>query len=238
MDADGGMSKYPGNKAGAKYDTGYCDAQCPCDIKFINGEANCEGWGPSPSDKNSGAGKYGTCCNEMNIWEANRISTVYTPHVCTVERQTRCEGSDCGLHTGFCDKAGCDFNPYRLGDKTFFGPSNNFTVDSTKPFTVVTKFITADGTDNGDRFESTLLELLNDAKFVEILVKTTENTVGYSKPPYKFVGHMTVLNLLWYGVLLLSGLSCVIMQCYQVVSSVIIHLRFNNVQLSMGKLAA
>jgi cellulose 1,4-beta-cellobiosidase len=37
MDADGGMSKYPTNKAGAKYGTGYCDSQCPQDIKFING---------------------------------------------------------------------------------------------------------------------------------------------------------------------------------------------------------
>jgi cellulose 1,4-beta-cellobiosidase len=32
------------NKAGAKYGTGYCDAQCPHDIKFINGAANSEGW--------------------------------------------------------------------------------------------------------------------------------------------------------------------------------------------------
>lgn len=38
MDADGGLSKYSGNKAGAKYGTGYCDSQCPRDIKFINGE--------------------------------------------------------------------------------------------------------------------------------------------------------------------------------------------------------
>ena len=38
MDADGGMSKYSTNKAGAKYGTGYCDAQCPRDLKFINGE--------------------------------------------------------------------------------------------------------------------------------------------------------------------------------------------------------
>jgi len=37
MDADGGMAKYPTNLAGAKYGTGYCDAQCPQDIKFING---------------------------------------------------------------------------------------------------------------------------------------------------------------------------------------------------------
>jgi cellulose 1,4-beta-cellobiosidase len=40
MDADGGMAQYSGNKAGAKYGTGYCDAQCPKDIKFINGEVS------------------------------------------------------------------------------------------------------------------------------------------------------------------------------------------------------
>ena len=38
MDQDGGMSKFPTNKAGAKYGTGYCDSQCPRDIKFINGQ--------------------------------------------------------------------------------------------------------------------------------------------------------------------------------------------------------
>ena len=38
MDPDGGMSRFSGNKAGAKYGTGYCDTQCPHDIKFINGE--------------------------------------------------------------------------------------------------------------------------------------------------------------------------------------------------------
>jgi cellulose 1,4-beta-cellobiosidase len=40
MDADGGLSKYSGNKAGAKYGTGYCDSQCPRDLKFINGEVS------------------------------------------------------------------------------------------------------------------------------------------------------------------------------------------------------
>lgn len=44
MDEDGGMGRYPANKAGAAYGTGYCDAQCPHDIKFINGEANADGW--------------------------------------------------------------------------------------------------------------------------------------------------------------------------------------------------
>jgi cellulose 1,4-beta-cellobiosidase len=51
MDADGGVAKSNGaNKAGPKYGTGYCDAQCPRDIKFINGVANSQGWVPSPND--------------------------------------------------------------------------------------------------------------------------------------------------------------------------------------------
>jgi cellulose 1,4-beta-cellobiosidase len=40
MDADGGLSKYPSTKAGAKYGTGYCDAKCPHDVKFIDGEVS------------------------------------------------------------------------------------------------------------------------------------------------------------------------------------------------------
>ena len=182
MDADGGLSKFPGNKAGAKYGTGYCDAQCPHDLKFINGEANCEGWKPSSTDSNSGAGKYGTCCNEMDIWESNSISTAYTSHVCTVKGQTRCEGAQCGddsagqRHTGVCDKDGCDFNPYRLGDKTFFGPSPNFTIDTTKPFTVVTQFITADGTDTGDMSEIRRMWVQNGK-----VIQSSNVTVGGKK---------------------------------------------------------
>ena len=71
MDQDGGKSKYPTNKAGARLGTGYCDAQCPHDIKYINGETNSEGWAPSPKDPSAGKGIYGTCCAEMDIWEAN-----------------------------------------------------------------------------------------------------------------------------------------------------------------------
>jgi cellulose 1,4-beta-cellobiosidase len=40
MDADGGMAKFPTNKAGAKYGTGYCDSQCPRDLKFIAGQVS------------------------------------------------------------------------------------------------------------------------------------------------------------------------------------------------------
>ena len=125
MDADGGKSKHAANKGGAKYGTGYCDAQvrfrctdlarglipevcghgsvalpplrsllqCPHDIKFINGEANMIDWTPSPTDPNAGTGKYGSCCVEMDIWEANSISTAYTAHSCSVTEQARNESN-------------------------------------------------------------------------------------------------------------------------------------------------
>ena len=40
-----------------------------------------------------------------------------------------------------------------LGATGFFGPGSNYTLDSTKPMTVVTQFITSDGTDAGDLVE-------------------------------------------------------------------------------------
>ncbi|RMJ11822.1 putative exoglucanase type C [Fusarium kuroshium] len=147
MDEDGGMAKSDGNKAGAKYGTGYCDAQCARDVKFINGEANVENWTPSESDPNSGTGNLGACCPEMDIWEANDISTAYTPHPCKTLTYHTCEGDDCGgtysttRYAGTCDPDGCDFNPYRQGNETFYGPGSEFTVDTTKKVTVVTQFI-------------------------------------------------------------------------------------------------
>ena len=29
---------------------------------------------PSETDDNAGKGKYGTCCTEIDLWEANKIS--------------------------------------------------------------------------------------------------------------------------------------------------------------------
>jgi cellulose 1,4-beta-cellobiosidase len=147
MDEDGGMSKYDGNAAGAKYGTGYCDSQCPRDVKFIDGRANSDGWEPSESDENAGVGGLGTCCAEMDIWEANDISTAYTPHPCQNNAQHSCEGDACGgtysadRYSGDCDPDGCDFNSYRQGNQTFYGPGAEFTVDTTKKMTVVTQFI-------------------------------------------------------------------------------------------------
>ncbi|KAI0966551.1 glycoside hydrolase family 7 protein [Xylaria arbuscula] len=149
MPLDGGVSEYPTNKAGAKYGTGYCDSQCPRDLKFIAGQANVENWTPSTNDVNAGVGGLGACCAEMDIWEANSISAAYTPHPCTNSAYHSCSGDNCGgtysadRYAGDCDPDGCDFNSYRQGDTTFYGPG--LTVDTGSKITVVTQFIESSG---------------------------------------------------------------------------------------------
>jgi cellulose 1,4-beta-cellobiosidase len=137
MDSKGGKGK-GSNEAGAKYGTGYCDAQCPQDK-----------WDTNPN--------HGVCCVEMDVWEANSRAAAYTPHPCSTEGPTNCDGIDCGLNNdrfkGLCDKDGCDLNSYRMGDREFYGPGSFFTLDSTKPMTVVTQFLTDDGSDDGNLVE-------------------------------------------------------------------------------------
>jgi cellulose 1,4-beta-cellobiosidase len=84
MEADGGTARYPTNKAGAKYGTGYCDAQCPS-TTFVSGEANSQSWG-----------NYGACCAEFDLWEANKEAHVWTGHPCRTPGYYRCQGSECG----------------------------------------------------------------------------------------------------------------------------------------------
>ncbi|KAI0538305.1 cellulose 1,4-beta-cellobiosidase [Xylaria digitata] len=149
MDLDGGKAKHAGNTAGAKYGTGYCDSQCPRDLKFIDGKANVVGWKPSTNDANAGVGNLGACCAEMDIWEANSISAAYTPHPCSNSAYHSCQGDSCGgtysadRYAGDCDPDGCDFNSYRQGDKSFYG--KGLTIDTTKKITVVTQFIQSGG---------------------------------------------------------------------------------------------
>jgi cellulose 1,4-beta-cellobiosidase len=143
------------NTAGAKYGTGYCDAQCPKN-NFLKGRANL-------------AGK-GACCNEMDIWEANREAMTFTPHPCNITGVFACSEPDCGNAAGadrlrsVCDKEGCDFNPYRLSQPSFYGRGKK--VDSTRPFTVVTQFITTDGTAKGDLKEIRRL-YIQDGKHIQ-----------------------------------------------------------------------
>jgi len=142
-----GQRGVAGNDAGAKFGTGYCDAQCPHALKFVQGEANMMDWvGASES------GHFGSCCAEIDLWEGNSRASAFTAHPCNGE-QTRCEGTQCGdtdkgeHYMGLCDKDGCGFNSYQLGAREFYGPGKQ--VDTMQPFTVVTQFLTADGTDGG-----------------------------------------------------------------------------------------
>jgi cellulose 1,4-beta-cellobiosidase len=144
MEADGGVSQFPGNEAGAKYGTGYCDAQCARDLKFIGGEGNKEGWIPSSSDGSAGVGAKGACCAEIDVWESNAHSFALTPHACENNEFHICENDTCGgtysedRYNGLCDADGCDYNPYRLGQQDFYGAGKQ--LDTSSPFTVVTQF--------------------------------------------------------------------------------------------------
>jgi len=91
------------NKAGAPYGTGYCDGQCARDLKWVNGKANSEGWIPNKADpyNNSGEGNMGACCAEMDLWEANKIATAFTPHPAQNPGLTVCmKDEECGSQDG------------------------------------------------------------------------------------------------------------------------------------------
>ncbi|KZP29337.1 carbohydrate-binding module family 1 protein [Athelia psychrophila] len=172
MSADGGLAAYSGNKAGAKYGTGYCDSQCPRDLKFINGVGNVVGW--NATSTNSGTGNFGSCCNEMDIWEANSVSAAFTPHPCTVVGQTECAGTACATTDRYgsaCDPDGCDFNSYRQGNTGFYGPGK--TVDTTKPFTIVTQFHTSDNTSTGTLTEIKRLYVQNG-----VVIQNSQSTIA------------------------------------------------------------
>lgn len=146
IDEDGGVARFPGNKAGAKYGTGYCDATCSRDVRFVDGKANVESWTPSPNIVGLGAGGHGSCCMEVNVFEGNSVSNTLAAHSCDSSTSAICSGDGC-LSKSPCDAVGCDLNPYRMGNTSFFGPGK--VVDTNKLFTVVTQFLTTDRTNSG-----------------------------------------------------------------------------------------
>ena len=80
----------------------------------------------------------------MAFRESNSHSFALTPHACEVGNNGYhvCEDQDCGgtysddRYAGHCDANGCDYNPFRMGNKDFYGAGK--TLDTTKPFTYVT----------------------------------------------------------------------------------------------------
>ncbi|KAF3107521.1 hypothetical protein TWF102_006909 [Orbilia oligospora] len=98
------------------------------------GGAYCDAQCPHQDWKNGNLDAAGpSCCSEMDIFEANSQAVAFTPHPCV--------GNS-------CDKSGCGFNPYAAGHPNYWGPGK--TVDTTKPITVVTQFLTDDGSPNGE----------------------------------------------------------------------------------------
>ena len=63
------------------------------------------------------------------------MANSYTPHNCDTEGQYRCEGTECGdnetdeRYEGICDKDGCDYAMYRLGNPDFYGPNLHLNSD-------------------------------------------------------------------------------------------------------------
>lgn len=90
------------------------------------GTGVCDGQPPTP---------YKPTCAEFDLWEANSLATAITTHSCQTE--DNCYDEYCGL------------NQYAAGNKNFYGRGPSFAVDTTRTFTVVTQFITNDGTDTG-----------------------------------------------------------------------------------------
>jgi cellulase len=76
----------------------------------------------------------------MDIWEANSRASHVAPHTCNKPGLYLCEGDECSKATGVCDKDGCAWNPYRVNVTDYYGNTNKFKVDTSRPFTVVTQF--------------------------------------------------------------------------------------------------
>jgi cellulose 1,4-beta-cellobiosidase len=151
-------------------------------LKFIGGKANVAGWTPSSNDQNSGVGNMGSCCSEMDIWEANSMGAAVTPHPCSTTGYSVCQTDACGgtdspsnRYGSVCDPDGCDFNSYRMGNTSFYG--KGLIVDTSQKFTVVTQFITSDGTANGQLSEIRRFYVQNG----KVIPNSYSNIAGMSK---------------------------------------------------------
>jgi len=171
------------NGAGALYGMAYGDAQMPKDIKYIDGWVNMN---------NSGAAS-----NEYDFWEANRFANSYTAHTCKYMGVRACTNDlDCGVgsnrYKGWCDKDGADMNMYRNGDKTLYGPGASFKVDTSRPFQIITQFLTSNQTDAGflveiRRFYKQDGKIINGGS-------QTDDTIAVQKKKFNEVNHYAELG--------------------------------------------
>jgi cellulase len=116
----------------------------------------------------------------MDIWEANSLASVFTPHTCSSPGSFLCTGDEC-IRTptggsGVCDKDGCGLNTFALGAPTFYGPGPGQTVDTSRPFTIVTQFLTSDNTSTGTLTEIRRL-YIQDGNLIPNTAETTNPAV-------------------------------------------------------------
>jgi cellulase len=110
-------------------DVDYSDVPCGENGAFFLSEMKPDGKGSAKTGSGyCDAQCQGYCCNEMDILESNSMATVMTGHPCL--------GNN-------CNKGGCGYNPYQSGQHNFYGPG--YTVDTKKPFKVVTQFQASGG---------------------------------------------------------------------------------------------
>jgi len=122
---------------------------------MIKGKANIKPkWVPDKKDpnKNIGTGGTGICCAELDLWEANKHSYQMALHPVDQKGQETCYlEKECGSqkaghrNDGPTDRNGCYMNPYFMGHKNFYGPGEKYTVNTKKPFAIVTEFREKDG---------------------------------------------------------------------------------------------
>jgi len=85
-------------------------------------------WSPYYCDANRVCGQW---CPELDIMEANDHVFSSTLH--------KCDAPDANGHYYNCERGGCGHNTRSLGGSAY-GPGSGFTIDTTRPFEVVTEF--------------------------------------------------------------------------------------------------
>jgi len=92
----------------------------------------------------------GTFCSEMDIFEGNTATNVYTTHGCIDECASYSDSASCKSKSPpepnvICDHDGCGINPFRYGPNNtynvnFYGQGSSFEIDTTQPFGATTQF--------------------------------------------------------------------------------------------------
>jgi len=106
----------------------------------------------------------------------------YTPHPCQNSAQHSCKADDCGgtysstRFAGDCDPDGCDFNPYRMGVKDFYG--KGMTLDTSKKFSIITQFI-----GSGETLQEIKQLYVQDGKRIDLPNTTWPGLSGNSITP-------------------------------------------------------